>query len=148
MPIDRSRLRKIINKHIKWLRWTFQLQQWTVNTSVEHIEDENVSATCQIRPKYRVMDIEFDAEKIHSEKDAFDSLRHEMIHGMLGEFDLLYEAIQRVAPKCDMDLIDVIYHNAVEKSVGNIERFIDHGLGLEHTKLIDRAKQVCKERKG
>jgi hypothetical protein len=148
MPMDRSRLRRLINKHIKWLRWTFQLNQWEVNTSVERIDDEATAAQCKLRPKYRSMDIDFDAEKVHSEAEAFNHIRHEMLHGMLAEFDLLYEAIQRVAPQCDMDLLDVIYHNAVERSVGNIERMIDHGLGLEGTKLIDRAKEVCKEREG
>jgi hypothetical protein len=147
MPIDRSRLRKIINKHIKWLRWTFQLNQWEVNTSVERI-DKQASATCNTNSKYRVMDLIFDPEKIHSDKDAFNDLRHEMLHGMLEGFDLLYEAIERVAPKDDMDILDVLYHNAIERTVGNIERMLDHGLGLEHTKLIDRAKEVCKEREG
>jgi len=144
MPMDRSKLRAVISKHIKWLRWIFQLNQWTVNSSIGHI-DGSIIAKCEIKSKYRLIDLTFDAEKTGSVSDAFDSLRHEMIHGMLAEYDLLYEAIERVAPKSEMEILDVLYHNACERSVGNIERMIDHGLGLDGIKLIARAKQVCKE---
>lgn len=144
MPMDRSKLRAFVNKHIKWIRWAFQPQQWQVDITVE-ASDKDASAACETKSMYRKVDLMFDPEKTHNTEQAFSSIRHEMIHVLLAEFDLLYEAIKRVAPASELEILDVLYHNAHERAVGNIERMLDQGLGLDGMKLIERAKQVAKE---
>lgn len=144
MPMDRSKLRAFVNKHIKWVRWALQLQEWQVDISIE-VSEKDCAAACDTKSMYRKVDLTFDPEKTHSQEQAFSNLRHEMLHVLLAEFDLLFEAIKRVAPASELEILDVLYHNAHERAIGNIERMLDMGLGLDGMKLIERARQVAKE---
>lgn len=145
MPMDRSKLRKFVNTHLKWVRWALQLQQWKVDIVIGETNISTTPASCDAKSMYRNAELTFDPERTHSEEDAFRNLRHEMLHVLLAEFDLLYEAVKRVAPSSDMEILDVLYHNAHERSIGNIERMLDKGLGLDGMKLIERAREVARQ---
>jgi hypothetical protein len=121
-----------------------QMNHWQVDLCVEPIDKPKTCATFTADPKYQQIALTFDPAKIDTEEDALKVLRHEMIHGLLAEFNLLYDAMERVAPRDEMTLLDTIYHHSLERSVVSIERMLDSGLGLSGMAFIQRAKKVSK----
>jgi hypothetical protein len=136
--MDASKVKKIALKNVRILKRIFGLNSWLIEVKVETIPKEDTVANVYYQPNYRKATVTFDPEKNDDELYLLDSIRHEMIHLMLSDFMNLYEAMSKVVSEDVMELLDLQYHSAVEKTVGNIERMFDIGLKLNTKGLLKK----------
>lgn len=143
--MDESRVKEIVDKNIGHLKRAVQLQQWECDVRREAIGNK-VPAQCQPMPGYRQAIIKLDSAELDDEEDLMDSLRHELLHCMISSFETYRKGVGELIDGTTFNALDVMFKRACEETVGNIERMLDHGLGLTPKKMIEWTKEVIKSR--
>lgn len=134
--MKRKKLKKIVNKHIDFMLWDMQLNDWDIaveygNASVGLREREGggYAACVSMQPEYEKALITLDPDYHHSEKDVLESLRHELIHLLHSDFALYRDTVGEFIERdsAAWSACDLAYQTACEKTALRIERMLDHG---------------------
>lgn len=124
------------------------LGNWDIKFKTERLEI-GVTGRCNADSRYQHATIILDPEQIDDEAEALKVLRHELIHVVLAEFDIPFESARdELQSNEGRRLLFEIQRNAVERSVVQIERILDHGLGATPLLIGDMARRVKGEREG
>lgn len=125
--MDTSQAREIVTAALKPMRWRLQLNMWDVDVRYRCLEDG--LGTCTPEVKHDTAVIEIDSEEHESSDDILNTLRHELIHLMLANLETYRKAVGQLVDDKAFDALDEFWRHAVERTVLNFERCLDHGLG-------------------
>lgn len=140
--MDKSKMRRIVNKHVEQLRWALQLQTWKIDIEYCVLEGDSV-ASCLTNAPYHQMTIEIDCDKLDDKDEVLRFLRHEMLHGLHAEWDDLFvHVMECVSNKGQRAVLSNLRHQAAERLVGRLERMLDHGLKLDVHKMMEMSRDT------
>ncbi len=122
-----SKVREIVNEHIKPIRNALHLNDWDIDTEYTAL-DPGTPARVHMAARYRLATIQFDPAQIVDREQVLRCLRHELLHLVLAPFDLYTCAVSEMLPKHFSRVDKQLFMDAVELVVGNLERVLDWGI--------------------
>jgi hypothetical protein len=123
--MDRSACKAIADKHLLRMMRLVGVSHWTIAVSFDATK-EGTKATCEVFVKYERAEITIDAQKAETPLDVLESLRHELFHVLLANFEVYFQIVQRATK--EQELVDLNLYGwqfAQEKTVLNMERACD-----------------------
>lgn len=126
---------QVVGRNIDWFRWALGLNHWTIHVNYRRLPD-GCLGRCYADAKYSVATIELDEEQIQSGDALLFTLRHELLHVLHSEFDLVVNAaLKEIDSKVAHSLLVSMKEAAQEKTVTMLERVLDCGLGATPDRL-------------
>lgn len=138
--MDESQVRKLVNDNLKQMRWALQLQDWDVDIVYAHTDD-GTQAECTPGPGHRNAEIVLVPPSQKNQEDTLKSLQHELLHLFPADFEIYRKAVGQLLDDKDFNAIDEFFRYAVERTVNQIERMLDHGLKISPEDLCAPAQQ-------
>lgn len=127
--MDHSVVKNIVDAHIKKMRWALQLQDWRIDVTHVHLDDDTVG-DCRPEPTYRKAHIRIDADGHQDEHAVLNTLRHEMLHIFDADMETYRKAVSQLVPDDVFNAVDEFFKQAAEGVVCRLERMLDHGLKI------------------
>ncbi len=127
--MDESKVREIVNAHVKEMRWALQLQDWRINVFYRHLDGEAV-ADCRSNAGSRQAWIRIDNDKCDDKEEVLTTLRHELLHIFHAEMETYRKAVGQLIEDGPFNAVDEFFQQANEKFVTRIEQMLDYGLGM------------------
>lgn len=122
--MKRSEIQEIARANIEHLRDQLRLWDWHIDIYYERIEGD-AAATVKVRSDYHRADISLDPERLDTEEEVLQALRHELIHIFLWPFHAFGEWAQQKSPGGEMASEDYrVFTHHLERSVWFMERFM------------------------
>ena len=122
-PVTKHTIRKLIREFQK----TLGLRDWTIVSQFSSSTSEDARAICRRLTKYKYASITFFLHEISNEASARETVRHELLHILLAEFDLLAVAFDEIHE--DNEPVKTLFSNlwefAHERTVVRIENLLD-----------------------
>lgn len=127
--MDKSAVGRVVDAHMRRLMWRLQVQAWKVDITYGRPGGGRWVASCERAAPYLRATIELDPDAHADEAAVVESLRHELLHLLLAPFDQYRDLVTcALAPDSPMDEAERgAWRYAVEQTVGNLERMLDHG---------------------
>lgn len=146
--VKASEARAIVDEHLPWLRWALCLQDWRIEVDYGLVDKESPAgvrfcAVTRCDNAYRKAYVTINEEMVDDEDDLLETLRHELLHVVHADFEL-YRAtmIQQARDREQAEGLDLeLFTHACERLVGNIERILDHGLGLGVKSMMELSRK-------
>jgi len=133
---------------VKWIRWSLQLQAWDCHIEYARMgqvdDGRPILGQCTPDPLYRTAEICLDPSLLDDLPAWSAALRHELLHLISADYILVRQQLADVLPARTFRMIDRLLYHASERSVGRIERMLDHGLGLDPAAMVRRARSLCR----
>lgn len=146
--LDRKAAEKYLEKNdiVSRLRWTLNLQDWTIHIVWGHIpsshgEHSVVAGNCNADPNYREATICLNNEVIEDKEKLLFVLRHEMLHIMISPFHLFHRQAGECMGEHAVEALRHAYTLGMELTIGNIERMLDQGLELNPKGMLKRLEK-------
>jgi len=140
--MNEQETRKIVDKHLRLMRWALQLQDWGMNISYE---DKESPAEANVKPDYEIASINIDPAKHNTKEEVLRDLRHEMIHILAAPFILYEQLVDECVDDKNRRVLRRYFTYALEQHCLAIENLLDHGLHLPVEKMLQRTKRKLKE---
>jgi len=138
--------RKEVNRVIRHLRWAMQLQDWKIDVEYRKLDD-GVKGQVYSKPRYQTARICLDPVEAEDVDDLLITLRHEMLHILHSEFEVVRDAAHDLCQSNrEKALLDGAWIESSERCVVMLERMIDVGLGLDVKGLVRQTKRVIAQR--
>lgn len=148
--MEQSKLRRIVEKNITGLLWALQLNTWVFEikyTDLSGVRNDaapsgGMRCCCDTRPSYRQATIEFDP-RFYGDDDedlVLEDLRHELLHVVHHDTTLLFETFAPMLSDGEAAAFRRMVGHVNETIVNNLEKMLDHGLGLDARAMMARAK--------
>ena len=124
----------IARAYLEPMSQALHVAHWDIKLEVKHIASkEGAAAQVFMDNDYHKARIVIDHRECDSEADVCRYLRHELIHLLLGPFDLYADTTREALKGVDgaSSLLDVdhrVFTHAVEQAVLNLERVFDFGI--------------------
>ena len=84
--MERSEVKKIVEKHVKQMMLDIGIPHWNVTIEYDRLP-YGVKASCDLdRAKYWAADLTIDHEKMDDKGDVLHCLRHELLHILAAPF--------------------------------------------------------------
>ena len=123
--LTRGQVEEILGRRMGELMAECGVPHWRVAVVLEKIPDHGLLATVKRRVDYWQATITLDPSKQDDEATLCDSLQHELLHCLLGPFDLVYEAMgAHIQDKAARMAMERLYYWAQEQGVLNISRML------------------------
>jgi septum formation topological specificity factor MinE len=135
--MDLSEVRSIVEEAAPSMREALWLGQWHLSFVYGPCEGGSWSAQCYRKAPYRQAIITIDPARAEDRADVLDSLRHELLHCVVGEFDVYANMVQTNIDVDDGPATAVeerAFALAVERTVNHLECVLD-GLGMTPERL-------------
>lgn len=145
--MDHSKVREIVNAHIKQMRWALQLQDWQIDVTHVHLDGDAIG-DCRPEPTYRRAYIRIDSDKCDDVNEVLETLRHEMLHIFDAEMETYRKAVSQLISDETFNAIDEFFRQAVEGMVHRVERMLDHGLKIGAQEMCEGSTEVGDGMKG
>lgn len=148
--MTKEQTRKIIKANLGWLQWAFQLQEYTITFSVGRLDEKGDTWTkgiAVVNHKYRSVVIKIDPEHANDEEDLLETLRHEMIHGLLSSMSAFVSQAETEVPKKVKVLLGEWGDYAIEEATFRFEQMLTR-LGLDTLNLVKLSKIQAKVAEG
>lgn len=125
---------RIVERALEPMSAALAVPHWRINVTVGRCSNPNHVASCSRQAEYYQAQIIIDPDKAEDEDDVLNSLRHELLHVVLGDVDLMFDAMR------DEDgHVSVHQHRmwefAVERMVATLEKLL-HNLRDEDLILL------------
>lgn len=134
----------IVDEHCDWFRYALGLNHWTIHVVYKRLDEGNLGR-CYANAKYSEATIELDEEQIPDGEKLLFVLRHELLHVLHADYDLVVEAaLKELDSRVAHSLMIHMQHVAQEKVVTMLEGMLDRGLGATPGRLVGVAK-ACRE---
>src|SRR5690625_2021060 len=118
-------VRAIVDQHAPRLKKASGIERWDVRITVERCP-EQVKGQCEADPRYMIAEIQIDPEHAEDEDDVVKTLRHEMLHVLVSQFEVYRAAVHHLVDSEDaLNAIDEVWTFATENVVHNIETALD-----------------------
>ena len=128
--MDRSEVKKIVDEHVRFMIWDFQIQRWRLDVSFDEAEEEKEKARCTADPSYFTAYINIDPARHEDKDDVLRSLRHELLHIMDAPYEIYRKTIAQLLTEEAFHALDEVFIMAKEQTRFNIESMIEHGYKL------------------
>lgn len=125
--MDQSKVREVVNKHLKPIRDALQLSDWWIDVEYSSLAD-GTPAEVWMKPRYRRALIKFDPAQQESREHILRNLRHELLHLVLAPYDLYSNAVSEMLDEQYQKVDSQLFSDACEVTVGNLERILDWGI--------------------
>lgn len=135
--MDTSEVKAIVDEAAPAMREALWLGHWHLDFAFCPCDNDGWTAQCYRKPPYRRATITIDPARAEDRADVLDSLRHELLHCVLGEFDVYANMVQTNIDKDDGPAVAVeerAFTLAVERTVNHLECVLD-GLGFTPERL-------------
>ena len=142
--MDKSELKKIIDKSIAPMRNALCLNEWTVQVFYETLGKSDHMRRSQIaesRPDPKYMDawIKFYCEEIDDENEVLNTLRHELLHFLHADMQIMRRAVADMLTEKEFNVYTELHQHVCERIVHCIEALLDN-LNFDPKKLIQHGK--------
>lgn len=124
--MERSECKKIVEAHLKDLMWELAVQNWQVNIRYQELP-ERTTASVELNYAYEWAILFIDPDKHETTEDVLKSLRHELIHLLLGPIEAYRLTLRELIKPKLHDAEAQAAHTAIERTVLNIERIFEWG---------------------
>jgi hypothetical protein len=124
--MDRSRVRKIVEKRLPAMQERFGLGRWKVRLEFVPREGHGDSADVSRNTSYNLATIGFDPELQEDEAQVVRDLRHELIHLVLGPIDVLWAQLTVGLEGDRLEAATRAWRYAIEQTVLNVEALLDN----------------------
>lgn len=130
--MDASEVKAIVELVIEDLRDALTIPHWRISVDYGPCEDANHGAECSRQPDYYQANITIDPQRMNSTKHVIETLRHELLHVVLADFDLMFDV-------SDMsnDATYRLWTHAVERTVATMEKLF-HDLTERQLHLLQK----------
>ena len=125
--MDTSAAREVVDGALKPMRWRLQLQRWKVTVYYTHLSQ--AYGTCTPLANQETAIIEIDNDERENRDELLNTLRHELIHCMLADFETYRKSVGELLDDKVFNALEPVFRHAVERAVANIENCLDSGLG-------------------
>lgn len=147
--MEKAKCKAIMDRSLIPMRDSLALQEWVLTIVYDRLTGSTL-ANVSIHDRYRTAVITVDHERHDDEAELLESLRHELLHLCNAPF----EAYRRMAnTHVDRDCLAALeeaWSDAIERSVGNLERMLDLGVNVKTADLLPvprKARKVGKPSK-
>lgn len=140
MPMDRSAVEAICDAAMPAMRDALWANDTRITMVYGACSDSNWAAECDRNAPYRRATITIDPAQHDDEAEVLDSLRHEVLHLTLGEFDVYANMVQTNIDDSNGTAAAVesrAFTLAVERTINRLEVTLD-GLGWSATALAGK----------
>jgi hypothetical protein len=147
--MELAKAKKIVDQHIGWLIWAMALNQWKIHVEYMHLgasEEGQLAGKCNINRRYCEATISLDNDVMSDETMLLNVLRHELMHVFHSGFNSYRDMVSQRIEGCEFQAMDVSFHDAMEATVGFVERMLDLGLGMDAKEIVKRAKVHSRKR--
>ena len=138
--MDTSVAREVVNAALKPMQWRLQLQRWKVTVYYTHLGE--AFGTCTPLATQETAIIEIDNDERDDTDELLGTLRHELIHCMLADFETYRKSVAELLDDKVFNALELIFRHAVERAVANIENCLDHGLGHTPVGMAEPVEMV------
>lgn len=142
--MDKSRLKAIVNKSISAMRNALCLNEWKVQVTYEtvgssdHMRGAGIADT-RPDPKYMDAWMRIDCDQIDSEKQALDTLRHELLHFIHADLQIVRRAVADMLTEKEFDVYTTLNEHVCERIVHRMEAVLDN-LGFSPEELVKKGR--------
>lgn len=131
---------EILEENLPKMAGLFGLDQdWDYVTYIGKTDNKGHVADCERDVAYQKALLTFDPERHENRADLLDSVRHELLHVLLSEFDVAFNAMKR-NPQFSAGEIGAITI-AHERTVKRLERLFSK-LGIAPEFILSKAEEL------
>lgn len=134
--MDTSEIRAIIERALEPMQDVLGIPHYRIRVFLEPCDNPNHMAECDCQPEYYQAQITIDPHKASDEKGVLGSLRHELLHVVLADANLM-----RAMAKDDHGNEDAhkgaVWIFAIERMVAGLEKML-HNLSSEDLGLVSK----------
>jgi hypothetical protein len=128
--MDRSEVRKIVERELEPLKARLGLSHWSVTVDFDLREpsgDFSTRGQCNFHVDYDKATICFDPDQLDDESEVLHVLRHELFHIVVSPFSIFMNSIRPFlnTDPVKADMADSVLTHAMERAVINIERMFE-----------------------
>ena len=139
--MERSKAREIVDSVIRGMRYAMGIQEWKIQIEYLGLE-QDVQATCDTDPRYKHATIKIDPDQIDDRARLLEVLRHELLHIFQSRLVSYRKQVMALVPETAQPALDVTYHDAIEETIGYLEKFLDF-CGLETDTILRKANAAA-----
>ena len=133
--MDQSKVRRIVEDHIRDLMWALDLNDWMVNVQYRKL-DPGVDGNCVVTYKYKHATISLDPNEYNTESEVLEVLLHELLHVVTGPTCMMSAVINRTLTTDEgKAAASACFDNADELLIKQLERMLEVGMGYTPKKL-------------
>jgi hypothetical protein len=125
--MDRSEVRRIVEREIGPLKEKFGISHWSVTVDFDLREPSGDFVTrgqCNFHVDYDKATICFDPARLDDEAEVLHVLRHELFHILISPFSIFMNSIRPFlnTDPVKLDMAESVLTHAMERAVINVER--------------------------
>jgi hypothetical protein len=125
--MDRSEVRKIVERELEPLKARLGLSHWSVTVDFDLREPTGNFSTrgqCNFHVDYDKATICFDPDQLDDEAEVLHVLRHELFHIVVSPFSIFMNSIRPFlnTDPVKLDMAESVLTHAMERAVINVER--------------------------
>lgn len=123
--MESKEARKLIEKALPVFADMLALRDFDIDVKFKKL-DHGYLGQCYIDVRYAKVCINLDLAEHETEVDLLETLRHELIHIHLGEFETYRRSIEEIVTSSEARIaLDKSYERAIEGAVNCVERMLD-----------------------
>ena len=121
-----NQLQKYVSEVVVYTRELFDLVKWDITIKFMSLD---CKAQVNIDEAYRMATLCFDISQHTSEEDMADTIRHEMLHIVMNQYELVH-AIQKASMGDEFKPTYKGYENAEELTINHLEFILSQSVKL------------------
>lgn len=138
--MNHDQARQIVDDAILPMRAALSLQSWKIDIVYRRLDD-GLMGTCRPNTPYTDAVIEIDCEQAEDADTLLRTLRHELLHIVHSEFQVIRKIAGQFIDGDAFDAVDVGYTMGAERTVTALESMLDN-LGMSPKRLIKRGRKM------
>ena len=148
--METSEAKEIVRASVRPMMHALGLQAWAIDIFYEAIETKGrvrpegfmLLGECGINEPYQKAQITINARAHDNRSALLQTLRHELLHIVMGPIQTFADAARRHAMNGTEDLLSAHYHECVERTVLGLERLLDWGHNLSPARLATKGRRL------
>lgn len=126
-----NQVSKIVDKHIKYMKWNFFLNRWMIHFCYEDGFDgmnQDVVGLVEFDVGYPSATIRLNCRKLLNESDVIDTVTHELLHLVLEPLRGVLHSVflKSDIPQCAKDIGQSVYMDAEERVLCHLTTMLEN----------------------
>lgn len=116
-------IRQYLEKAVPAFQDQLKLATWDIRWKVEAV-DGSAESRCRVNPTYYTLDVSFDPTKIRDRAHLKETLIHELLHAVIGQYEITSDRVaDQLSPQA-RDGMQQVLCTELERTVTHLERIV------------------------